>query len=185
MDVSQQVAPEVRTTPYQSPMHQFSGSILMLTNPQNDLHEYELFLRGLMETQEGDFIPVGDQLLSDEGIGRILGQMQARINQATFMSDMEENQIRALVAEPGGFVDALCVDLMVNRVRYKIDNPAARDVIVSSAASFVFAAMCRAKEGGERRFWKGSQQEITTRVDGLQGKKGGVLGKLMGWAGGK
>lgn len=180
-----QIPQEVRTTPYQSPIHQFSGSILMLTNPQNDLHEYELFLRGLMEKDDGTFYKVGEPLLNNEGIGRVLGQMQARINQATFMSDMEENQIRALVAESGGFVDALVTDLMVNRKQYEISNPAARDVIVSSAASFVFAAMCRAKEGGERRFWKGSQQEITTRVDGLSGKKGGVFGKLMGWAGGK
>ena len=41
----QEIAPQIRTTPYQSPMNNFAGSILFLTNPENELHRFELTLR--------------------------------------------------------------------------------------------------------------------------------------------
>jgi len=75
--------------------------------------------------------------------------------------------------------DTLAKDLMMNRKRYDIKTPAARDKIYFTALAESFICMKRAYEEGEKRFWKGSQQEITTRIEGQQQRS--PLKKLMGW----
>lgn len=174
--------PQVRSTPYSSPMHNFSGSILLLTNPDNELFKLELSLRNMVLDREGSPKSGGKPLLNDEGIMSVLGQVQAIVNQVTVMSNLEPAEIPKLV---DFLADTLARDLMVNRQHYGIENAAARDKIYFMSLTSAFICMKRANEEGERRFWKGSQQEITTRVDGLGGNRKGVLGKLLGWAGGK
>lgn len=175
-----QEQPQVRTTPYSSPMHNFAGSILLLTNPDNELYKLELSLRNMVLDREGNQKSAGKALLNEEGIMSVLGQTQAIVNQVTVMSNLEPQEIPRLV---DFLADTLARDLMVNRHYYAIENAAARDKIYFMALTSAFICMKRANEEGERRFWKGSQQEITTRVDGLAGKQKGVLGKLLGWAG--
>jgi hypothetical protein len=176
----QQVGEQVRTIPYSSPMHNFAGSILLLTNPDNELYKLELSLRNMVVDREGNAKSAGRQLMNDDGIMSVLGQVQAIVNQVTVMSNLEPQEIPRLV---DFLADTLARDLMVNRQSYAIENAAARDKIYFIALTSAFICMKRANEEGERRFWKGSQQEITTRVDGLAGQKKGVLGKLLGWAG--
>ena len=66
----------------------------------------------------------------------------------------------------------LAKDLMVNRYEYEIDSPSARDRIFFTALTTAFITMKRAFEEGDRRFWKGSVQEVKTTVDSPQRKKG-------------
>lgn len=161
-------------------MQQFSGSILLLTNPENELYKLELTLRNMVLDREGNATLAGTPLMNDEGVTSVLGQVQAIVNQVTVMSNLEPKEIPMIV---DFLADTLARDLMVNRVLYEITNAAARDKVYFAALTQAFICMKRANEEGERRFWKGSQQEITTRVDGLGGKKPGTLGKLLGWAG--
>lgn len=173
-----QGSPTVRTTPYQSPMHAFAGSIVLLTNPENELYKLELTLRGLIEVGS-ELRKVGEPLLNDEGVRSVLGQTQAIVNRVTVMSNLEAQEVANLM---DFMADTLAKDLMVNRVLYQIGNPSARDRIFFEVLATAFMCLKRAADEGERRFWKGSQQEITTNIGGGQKPKG-LLSKLVGWGG--
>lgn len=176
----EQPIPQIKTSPYASPMHQFSGSLLLLTNPDNELYKLELTLRNCVLDKEGNPRQAGIPLLNDEGVTSVIGQTQAVVSQVTVMSNLEQSEVVMLVDFLG---DTLARDLMVNRVRYAIENAAARDKIYFLVLSSSFITMKRAADEGERRFWKGSQQEITTRVEGMNPKKKGGLGAFLGWGG--
>lgn len=178
METEQSQQPQIRSTPYSSPMQNFAGSILLLTNPDSELYKLELTLRNMTLDAEGKAQKAGVPLLNDAGVSSVIGQVQSIVNQVTVMSNLDTKEIYMLVLM---LADTLSIDLMVNRVQYKITNSAARYKIYNTALNQAFICMKRASEEGERRFWKGSQQEITTRVDGLGGKRPGTLGKLLGW----
>ena len=180
MDYSGVPPPQVSSTPYSSPIHQFSGSIVLLTNPDNELYKLELSLRNMVVDREGNARQAGRPLMNDAGIMSVLGQVQTIVNQVTIMSNLEPQEVPRIIDFLG---DTLARDLMINRVGYAVDNEAVRDKVYFMALVSAFVCLKRASEEGERRFWKGSQQEITTRVDGLAGQKKGVFGKILGWAG--
>jgi hypothetical protein len=172
----EQGSPQVRTSPYQSPIHAYAGSILLLTNPENELFKLELTLRGMAEVK-GQTLVVGSPLLNDEGVRSVLGQAQALVNRVTVMSNLEDREISALM---DFLADTIAKDLMLNRFHYDIRNSSARDRIFYEVLSTTFVCLRRAHGEGERKFWKGSQQEITTNVGGPQ-KKQGLLSKALGW----
>ncbi len=99
------------------------------------------------------------------------------------MSNLNKQEVPILM---DFIADTLARDLMVNRKKYNIRNAAARDKIYFIVLSTSFICMKRAFEEGEKRFWKGSQQEITTRIEGAPGSSGGrgkgLLGSIFGWA---
>jgi hypothetical protein len=76
--------------------------------------------------------------------------------------------------------DTIAKDLMLNRYYYEIKNSSARDRIFYEVLATTFVCLRRAHGEGERKFWKGSQQEITTNIGGMQ-KKQGFLSKALGW----
>jgi hypothetical protein len=172
----QAAAPQVRSTPYQAPMHNFNGSILFLTNPENELHRFELTLRNCMVDDKGTIHRLGEPLMNEDGIKSVVGQTQSIVNQDTVMSHFQE-EIPQLI---NLFADSLIKDLMMNRANYNIVIPAARDKITSMATTYAYTCLRRAFEQGEKKFWKGSQQEITTRVEGVPSQSKGLSG-LMGW----
>ena len=151
------------------------GSIMFLTNPENELAKMELSLRSMMVDSKGIARSVGKPLLNEIGICSVMSQVQSIVNQNQIMSNYEEKHVLVIV---GFLADTLCLDLMMNTVNYDIQNISARDKIFFLALSTAFSTMMRSKDEGEKRFWKGSTQEITTRVEGMPSgkKKGGVLG---------
>ena len=173
----QQVQPQIRTTPYANPMSNYGSSILMLTSPKNSLYELELTYRGLRENKDGDFIKVGKPLMNEEGVNSVLGIAQSIINQVTILGNLNKTDIPSLMEL---LSDTLARDLMINKLRYEITDSTARDKIYFSTLSSAYITMKRAFEEGDRRFWKGSQQEIRTVVDNPNSKKGGLF-SFMGW----
>jgi hypothetical protein len=157
-------------------MHQFAGSIALLTNPESEIGKLELTLRGMIETR-GALKQVSEPLLNEEGVRSIIGQVQAIINRSIILSKFDDKEVSKLVLY---LADSIIKDLMVNRVFYNIVNTSARDRIVFESLSTSYACLKRGHEQGERLFWKGSQQEITTRMTGERGKAG-LFGKLLGW----
>lgn len=168
-------APQVRSSPYQSPMHQFAGSILLLTNPENELYKLELTLRGLVEAK-GELKQNGESLLNDEGVRSVLGQAQALVNRVTVMSNLESTEVANLM---DFLADTLAKDLMLNRTFYEIKNASARDRIFYEVLATTFVCLKRAADEGERKFWKGSEQNINTNVGGPV-KRQGFLSKALG-----
>jgi len=174
VDETQQ--PQIRSSPYQSPMHNFGSSIILLTNPENELYKMELTLRSMVVDGEGNPNAVGTPLMNELGISSVIGIVQSIVNQVTIMSNLSKHEVPMLIDFLG---DTLAKDLMMNRVSYEIGTASARDKIYFTSLSSAFICMKRAFEEGDRRFWKGSQQEITTRIEGQQ--KRNAFTNMLGW----
>lgn len=167
----------LRAAPFLSPMQQYSSSILQLTNPENEIFKMELTLRSQIVDKDGNPHNVGDPLLNEQGISSVIGQVQALLNQVTIMSNFEKKDIPLMIDFLG---DTLAKDLMMNRLRYNIRTPAARDKIYFAALSGAYVCMKRALNNGERGFWKGSQQDIRQIIDTSNQKSKGLFG-FLGW----
>jgi uncharacterized protein YkvS len=173
--------PNYAGQPYQHPINQFSGSIVLLTNPQNELHKLELTLRGLMEDAEGKMVVSGEELLNAKGVASVLGMIQSVVSQITIMSNFKDQDISKLIMLLG---DTMNKDLMLNREYYEIKNASSRDKIIMVCMQNAYITLKRGLDEGDRRFWKGSTQEITQRFAGEQSKSKGFLSGLANaWKG--
>lgn len=166
----------IRTSPYMSPMHQFGSSIIMLTNPDSELAKMEMTFRNVRIDKDGNTVSCGDPLMNDLGINSVLGTVQSIMNRVTVMSNLNKNEIPMLI---DFLADTVAKDLMVNRVKYGINSASARDKIFFTAISSTFITMKRGFEEGDRRFWKGSVQEIRSSVE--TPKKTNMLATLNPW----
>lgn len=158
-----------------SPMNVYGSSIVALTDPDGELIKLEHTLRNTYENEEGNLIYIGDALLNDLGINSVLGIVRSVVNRVTVMSNLDK-EIGLLIDFLG---DTLAKDLMQNRKRYHIVDNSARDKIFCVCLNTAYICMRRAYQEGDRRFWKGSQQDIrTTVVDDKE--KSGFLSRLWG-----
>lgn len=133
-----------------------SSSILTLTNPEQDLYKFELFLRSLKDLPDGRIIKVGNPLLNDEGINSIMAAIESVVHHMNALSNFTEEDI---IYMHDTLKDNLITDLMINALSYEL-NRKNRDVIVGNALRFAYGFMKRAFEEGDRKFWKGTTQEI-------------------------
>jgi hypothetical protein len=162
-------------TSLQSPINNYGSSIITLTNPEDQLYRMELTLRNMIADSNGKPQSYGTPLLNEIGIRSVVGQTQSIVSQITIMSNLDDKHIVALIDFLG---DTLAKDLMLNRTRYEIANPSVRDRIYFTCLTNAFICMRRAFEEGDKRFWKGSVQEIKTTVDS---QKGGGFLSALGW----
>ena len=167
----------VQSSPYASPMHNYAGSIILLTNPDQELHKLELTFRNIVLDKKGNATAVGVPLMNDEGVRSVIGQVQAIVSQVTVMSNLD---VRVRDSLRDFLADTIAKDLMLNRMKYGIVNSSARDRIFMEAISMAIITMNRAADEGERKFWKGSQQEIITHGT-APGGKGGLMQRALGW----
>lgn len=159
--------PQIKTSPYASPMHQFGSSIIVLTNPENELYKLELTLRGLKINSEGNPEVAGEPLMNDYGVSNMYAIASSFINQPTVMSNLNKYEVPMLMKF---LYDTLIRDLMQNRIAYGIKKSDVRDKILLSILANSFIILKRAFEEGDKRFWKGSVQEITSRIEAAQKK---------------
>lgn len=180
MDTQQYYQDEqlVRPQPFSSPQNNYGSSITVLTNPENDLYKMELALRNMMLDKDGNPKKVGEPLLNEDGVSSVVGQVQAIVNQTTVMSNFEKSQQIEMLVDFLG--DTLAKDLMVNREFYGINSKSARDKIYYITLTSAYICMKRAFMEGEKRFWKGSQQEIKQTISSDQSSPG-FFKKLLGF----
>lgn len=166
-----------KISPYASPLHNFGSSIILMTNPDEEIYKMELAFRSMYQDKDGNIHVTGDPLMNDLGINAITGIVQSLVSRLTIMSNINDNEVRNLMDFLG---DTLSRDLMMNRIKYDIKTVSARDKIYFTALSTAFVTLKRGFEEGEKRFWKGSQMEITNRMEGGNEKKG-FLSNILGW----
>lgn len=166
----------IRTSPYQSPFQQYGSAIILLTNPENELGKMELTFRGMKLNDDGIPIVVGKRMMNDDGVASVIGSIQSLVNQVSVMSNLDNKNISNLIDY---LADTLAKDLMLNRMAYGITSPSTRDKIFQTALSTSFVTLRRAYEEGDKRFWKGSVQEIRTSNDNE--RKSGFLSSLNPW----
>lgn len=168
--------PQIRTSPMQNPMSALGSTVYLMTKPDNSLFELELSLRGLRQNDDGTLLSFDKPKMNEEGISNVIGLLcRCIINQNTVMSNISENLVRANCLVIAG---ELRKHLMLNRARYDI-NMGDETIIFFSVMSYIHMTMRRPIDEGERRWTKGSVQEIRSSVDTGQQKRG--LGKLFGW----
>lgn len=165
-----------RAVPFMSPMSQYGSSILQLTNPQKEIQKMELTFRSQILDKDNNPQQIGPPLMNEEGITSVIGQVQSVVNQITIMSNFDDKDVPLLIDFLG---DTLAKDLMMNRIRYEIKTPAARDKIYFSALSGAYVTLKRAVKNGERGFWKGSQQDIRQIIESASPSKGPL--SWLGW----
>jgi hypothetical protein len=159
----------VRVTPFMSPLNNYAGTIVVMTNPSDELYKLELVLKGLIDDGRGGVRSVGEPLLNEFGVNSVLGLVRSVVNRNTIMSNLDKGEVSVMMDFLG---DTISRDLMMNRITYGITSPAARDKIFFNCMSLSFGVLKRGFEEGDKRFWKGSQQDITMRNEGMQPKKG-------------
>lgn len=171
-------APQVRSTPYQSPMHNYGSSIMYLTNPEHELYKLELTLRSEILDTEGKPKKMGEPLMNEKGICAVIGIVQTIVNQVTVMSVLDKREIPVLM---DFLADTLAKDLMLNTGAYEMRKQD-RDKVFFTVLTSAFICMKRATDEGlsDKKFWRGSVQEITSKIEGQQ-KKGGLLSRITGW----
>lgn len=164
--MSDDVVPQVRSSPYMSPAQQIGAQgVLALTNPENEIYKMELVFRSMIIDEHGEPQKKGEPLLNDKGISAVIGTVQSVVSQITVMSNVNEREVNMLMMS---LSDALIRELMVNRVNYEIRSLSTSSKILHIAKTSAFLCLKRGYMEGEKRFLKGSQQEIRTEVVGQQ-----------------
>lgn len=159
----------IRSTPYMSPMHMYGSAIITLTDPDNELYKLELTLRSAREDKDGNLQTYGEPLMNDYGISSILGVIQSIVSRDAVLSNFNKAELPNLMLFLN---DTLSRDLMINRKDYGIKSVSARDKIYYSAMTMAFITLKRGYEEGDKRFWKGSVQEIHSKVEAPNQRKG-------------
>jgi len=178
-DEREEVGGGVRSPQYQNPMHQYGSAIITLTDPANELHKMELTFRSAKPDADGNAVIIkgSKPLMNDHGIMSVIGVVQSLVSQVTVMSNLNKTEVPMLMDFLG---DTLAKDLMVNRLEYGITSVSARDKIYFTALSTAFVTLKRAFEEGDKRFWKGSVQEIHSKVESSN-KSRGMLSRILPW----
>lgn len=170
--------PTIQPNAYASPLHNYGSSIMFLTNPEGELYKMELTLKGQRIDKDGNPVKMGGEpLLNDLGINSVLGMVQAIVNQCTVMSNLKKHDIPMLI---DFLADTLAKDLMINRKKYAMSYPA-RNKIFFTVITSAFITMNRALDEGDRRFWKGSVQEIKSTIESSSQSRG-LMSKLNPWS---
>ena len=112
--------PQVRSNPYASPMYNYGSSIVLLTNPSNELRSMELSFRSMMIASDGKVVRTGEPLMNELGVNSVLGQVQSIVSRNTIMSNLDNREVSILMDFLG---DTLARDLMMNRENYQIISP--------------------------------------------------------------
>lgn len=162
---------------YTTPMSQFGGSIVLMTDPTDVLNSLELGLRNIY-VQNGKYIQAGKPLMNDEGIRAMITISQAFISRNTIMSSIDHKEQGMFIKD---LTDVLCYELMLNKIKYEISPPydATRKNIANILRVMTKICLKRATEEGlsDKNFWKSTQQDTTIRHESQANKKG----KLAGW----
>lgn len=177
----EQGLPYSQRPPFTVPHHYYDSNIQTMTNPQFEIRELEMTLKNGYEDEEGKFVPFGKPLMNEAGIKAVIGLTKSIVNRNTHMSSFEKPQIYELIMFNG---DALIKLLMMNRKTFEIENSNMRNIIHAAAINTWFESFNRALDGGERRFWRGSQSDIRTTVVN-EAKKQGILARFNPFGGTK
>lgn len=141
---------------YMPTRDKYASSILALTDPTNDLQDFELFLRRMRYDSNHELVQAGEPLMNEQGINAVMSTVQSLVHHMATLSNFKENHVNMLMVS---MIDTLSRDLMLNRLTYEIDRKN-RDIIVDNATRFSYSFVQRAFEEGDRKFWRGSVTEV-------------------------
>ena len=155
-----------------------AANIKDLTDPQKEIQMLKLSFEGKIIDENGEEKQITEPLMNIRGIYSIIGQVRSVVNRVSNLTHLSTHEIGTITVD--SFSDSVIQDLMVNWKYYGIDKDrrnVTRTVVLRSAERIVYATLKRSHEGGERKFWKGSQQDIRTTIVNDGSNKG--IGKAL------
>lgn len=166
-------------THYNSPLQNFSASIIQITDPSDLIKYIEFNLRQArinVVTGEQEY-DVDNMLLNENGIRGCISFIQGIINQNTVMSNLSENDIKLLMRTT---IYTTTQQLMGNRIRWGIKVSEDRTRITQIIYPAVYICLRRSFEEGERGFWKGAIGEhiVNDGTSGTRQQQTGFLQRL-------
>ena len=165
-----------QSVPYQMPMHNQGSNILFMTDPSEDIELIKWNLKGYEKTETG-WNSISEPLMNDVGVNTVIDYVSTIVSRNTMMSRLDKKDIEAATLY---LSEVLAKDLMNNRDTYGIKSFAVRDRIYWKIINHARFCMKRALDQSEKNFWSRIQQDITTTVQGKQGK-GNMVSKFFGW----
>jgi hypothetical protein len=169
--------------PFMTPMHMNNSNIVYMTSTEEEINEFARTLRGQILDENGKVIQIEDPLLNDEGVRKIIGMARSVATRISVMSNYDKEEIKDYMMRNG---NALILLLMLGRNTYQIigNSQAIRTLILEEFNNICHSTIKRGFQEGDKRFWKGSQQEIISRIE-TQQKKKGLLSSVLGWSRGE
>ena len=150
-----------------------------LTDPEKDIYEVELSLKGIEIGSKGEKIKVNEPLLNDLGVANMIRLLRSMTSRIMYMSNLEDDQIRIMTISLG---DAIVKDLVFHKVEYEIKSDTAMSTIINIILYKAFESGMAALENGFRRFLKSGIVETTINTQGnqIKGGKGGGISSILG-----
>jgi len=134
----------IKANPYLSPMYNNNSSIIFLTDPSSELRKFELTLRSMHESEDGDLTAFGDPMMNEKGISICLALLRSLVSQITIMSNISKKQYYALMLR---FSDEVISDLLVNTEEYELSR-SNRKAVKAMICNLANLCLLRAYEEG-------------------------------------
>ena len=150
-----------------------------LTDPESDIYEIELALKGIQIDSEGKPKQVYKALMNDEGVGKMLAITKSIVSPVTYMSNLTEEQIDRMIIELALHVVS---DLAKHKHKYNIDTYEDCTRIRNIVCNKMLTSLHSARENGMRRMLRSTILETNVSTQGSsspQKKQGGGLGSLF------
>lgn len=162
---------------YNSPIDRYGSQIAVLTDPADDLYNFELFLRCLKQSESGQLIKIGKPkfengkvvkdtegnpeidwkpMMNDLGINSTLLSMQSVLNGITTLSNLDDREVWLLIRSLG--MDVIG-NLTFNKHQFEIED-SNRSIVVGAAIRFCYIFLKRPFGEGDKKFFKGTTQEV-------------------------
>lgn len=174
---NQAMYPQQQNVGFTSPMNRLGDSILVLTDPSEEVRQIELTLRSLKEGDDGKLVSVGEPLLNTIGVSSVIGICKALVARTTVMSNLDDKDVSELMMS---LVNTLTMDLMANHKVYGIKNIVTRDKIWFTVTSLTYVTLKRGYKQGEKIFLSKTTQDVKHTID--DGRNGGILSKMNPWS---
>ena len=175
--MNQQAALIMGRQGYAQSMNSDINSLLSeLTNPEEDIKEVELSLKGIEIDNRGKEIQKTKPLLNELGVANMIRFLRAMLSRVMFMSNLDEDQIRILTIELG---ETIMKDLIFHKKEYDCEDKEDRSTVIRILTYKAFESGMTALENGFRRFLKSGIIETTINTQGNPIKSGGKGGGLM------
>jgi len=176
MDEDGYEQPGVRMSPYVSPHDQNSSSIMFLTNTYPEVDDLKRKLMGQDLDSEGNLVQVTKPLCNVDGIAVITTTISGLVSKHNILTHNDEHNISKSMRSVS---DTMVKELMMKGKLWKVD-PSFRDVILQATGDTARGVIGRGLKGGDRNFWKGSQQDVRTIVENGSQKRG-VFDRIRQW----
>ena len=163
MALAQQQQEEMPISPYAYPpvQQENTSNIIMQTNPDKILDEIEKALKGeIYNYEQKKWEKKDDAWLNKQGIGQIIIIAKSIINQNTIMSNLDDNEIEAMIINLG---DELVMLLKMRYQEFEI-NKAKLTSIVNLVTRMAYCSLKRAWHGDEKKFLKTSVRSMETII---------------------